>query len=211
MLHDDIQARLRPRQPPPVEYQSPQLIVDAIGRHEGGHVCIGVALGQRIEYVKLSRNANGSTNGSTCHTDGLDVIASMIALAAGPAAQRRYGAVDRFYDDWARDDERQMIGLALDLVETQPRRDRKANALKLIAGAEAVAARMVDSMWDDIERVARELVRFEHLDADDVAALTKDVPRINFREASAGEGMMDGVPFRRRDDGYLKPIGGGGH
>src|SRR5215831_4689633 len=135
MLHDDIQARLNPRRPPPVEYEPPQLIVEAMARHEAGHILAGVSLGQRIESVKLSRDASGRTSGRTCHSTGLDLIASMVALAAGPAAQRRYGARGAFYDEWCADDRRQLIELACDLVETQPRRDRKANALKLIEGA----------------------------------------------------------------------------
>ena len=207
MLHDDIQRRLRPRQPPPVEYQPPQLIVDAVGRHEAGHVCAGVALGQTIEYVKLSRGADGVTRGRTCHSTGVDLIVSMVCLAAGPAAQRRFGARGAHYDQWCADDEKQMVSLALDLVETQPRRDRKANALKLIAGAERAAERLVDHLWADIDRVACELVRFEELDADDVERLTKDVPRINFRAAALrDDATLDGKPFRRRFDGHM-----GGH
>jgi hypothetical protein len=188
----------------PADYQPPQLIIDALARHEAAHICVGVALGQRVEGARLSRNGDGATKGTTYYDDALDGIANLICLAAGRAGQMRYGARGAFYDDWAHDDERQMIGLALDLVEAQPRRERKANAAKLIAGAERAAEQLVDSLWDDIDRVARELVRFEELDADDVAALTKDIARINFRAARAGEGTMDGVPFRWRDDGYLR-------
>jgi hypothetical protein len=133
----------------------------------------------------------------------------MVALAAGRAGQRRYGAKAGLYDRWCADDERQMIDFALDLVETQPRRDRKQNALKLIQGAEEAAAKLVDSLWSDIERVAQALTRAEELDADDVAALCKDVPRINFRSPREGEGTMDGCVYRWREDGgHLKPISG---
>jgi hypothetical protein len=205
MLHDDIQRRLNPRRPPPVadQYQQPQLIVDALARHESAHVCVGIALGQRVEGAKLSRSG-GSTKGTTYYNDAVDAIANLICLAAGRAGQMRYGARGRFYDDWAHDDERQMIELALDLLEAQPRRERKANALKLISGAERAAERLVDHLWDDINRVAVELVRFEELDADDITALTKDIARINFRSAAlADDATLDGKPFRRRYDGYM--------
>jgi hypothetical protein len=198
VLHADIAERLRPPQPPLIDqYQAPQLIVDAMARHEASHVCVGVALGQRIESVKLSRGADGATRGTTYHTDGLDVIASMIALAAGRAGQQKYGAVGRFYDEWCRDDERQLINLALDLVETQPRCDRKQNALRLIRGAEEAAAKLVDSLWSDIERVACEPVRAEELDADErspksLASASASLP------STTGQCIVNRVEFVRQ-------------
>jgi hypothetical protein len=187
----------------------PLLWRDPICYHEAAHAVVGTALGQRVESVKLLQNSDGVTHGTTRYDDGFDVIASMICLAAGRAGQEKFGARAEVYRRWCDDDERQLIDLALDLVESQPRRDRKQNALRLIAGAEEVAARLVDQLWDKIEHIARELVIREELDEDDVAELTKDVPRINFRsEPLREDATVDGKPFRIRRDGYLRPIGG---
>ena len=65
---------------------------DAVCYHEASHCVVRTALGGHVESVKLLPNGDGVTRGTTRHDDGLDVIASMIALAAGKAGQRRFGA-----------------------------------------------------------------------------------------------------------------------
>jgi hypothetical protein len=203
---DAVRAREQEWQQRDEERAVPPLWLDAAAVHEASHAVVRTALGGHVDCVKLLPNGDGFTGGTTRHDDGLDVIASMICLAAGRAGQRRYGAVHALYDEWAADDRRQMVCLALDLVESQPHHERRANALRLISGAEAVAEELVGNLWGEILEFARELSIAGELGAEGVAGLTKDVERINFRSPRVGEGEVDGVPFRWRDDGYLKPI-----
>jgi hypothetical protein len=126
----------------------------------------------------------------------------MVVAASGRAGQRKYGAVHPLYDTWCRADEAKLIGLACDLVDT------KDAAHRLIEGAEETAARMVDHLWDTIETLAQALVRFPDnvLERESIEYFCRNIERISFRGARAGEGTMDGVPYRWRDDGYM-----GGH
>jgi hypothetical protein len=103
---------------------------------------------------------DGVTRGTTRIDDAIDVIASMVAIAAGKAGQRKYVASNCYYDKWCDNDQRQLIALALDLVEAQPRCDRKVNAARLIEGAEELAAKLVDRFWGTIQSVARALPAF---------------------------------------------------
>src|SRR5262249_39434430 len=153
--------------------------------------------------------------GGTTHIrrsdSALDTIAAMVVAAAGRCAQQRFGARHSYYSRWCADDERDLIELALDLVEAQPRRDRKQNAIALIEGAEETAARIVDHLWPVIQTLAQALIQFPDntLDRSDIEWFMRDVEKINFRGASEDEAEVDGKPFRIRRDGYLRPIGRG--
>ena len=91
-----------------------------------------------------------------------------------------------------------LIDLAVSLV------DHKDAALRLIEGAEAVAAKMVDHLWDTIQTVAQAVPAFGGtLERQDIEWFCRNVPRINFRSSREGEGTMDGVPYRWRQDGHM--------
>jgi hypothetical protein len=180
----------------------PELFMHAAAVHESGHIAVAAAIGQVVQSAKLTPNG-GVTR---IQRDGttFDVIGAMIVCAAGRAAQRKYGATHSYYSRWSEDDDRELARLAVSLVEAKPNRaDRKQAALKLIRGAEEAAAQMIENLWDNLEGIADELLRGEELDADDVERLTRNIARINFRGARAGEGSVDGTPFFWRTDGHM--------
>jgi hypothetical protein len=177
----------------------PDLWREAVARHEGAHAAVAFALGMDVESVRLTPDADGVTSGTRGNT-GFDTIAAMIVTAAGRCGQRKYGATQPFYDTWCRADETKLIELACSLV------DRKEDAIVLIEGAERAAKQLVDHLWPTIETLAQALIRFPDntLERESIEFFCRDVERITFRAASAGEGMMDGVPYRWRQDGYMR-------
>ena len=183
----------------------PELFMHAAAVHEAGHIAVATAIGQTVQNARLTHDGGATRiqRGGTV----ADVIGAMVVAAAGKCAQKKYGATHNYYSRWSEDDDRELVRLAVGLVEAKPNRaDRKQAALQLIAGAEAAAAQMIENLWDNLEGIADELLRVEELDAGDVERLTRGIERINFRSPRVGEGEVDGVPFRWRDDGYLRPI-----
>jgi hypothetical protein len=81
---------------------------------------------------------------------------------------------------------------------------------RVFDATEAVAAKMVDRLWTEIEHVARGLICCGgELEREDVELLTRHVARIDFRSELAArlapreDATLDGVPYRWRQDGWM--------
>jgi hypothetical protein len=188
----------------------PELWLAAAARHEGGHAVTAVALSQTVHSVQLTP-AGGTTRISRSD-NAFDALIAMIVTAAGKAAQQRYGARHSYYSRWCADDESELIRLAVDITTS----NRVADVVRVIEGAEAVAKQFVDDLWDTIETVAQALIQFpgNKLECADVEWFCRNIKRIDFHRelaARSEEQELDGVVYRRRIDGFLKPICGRGH
>jgi hypothetical protein len=186
------------------EINIPPLLLDAVRYHEAGHCVVAELLGFNIERVEVTSDLRGHTRGVVHDGTGLGAICAMITLAAGRAAQRKFGA--RAFDDWAQDDDKKLAAVACSLV------NEKDAAIRLIEGAEQTAEQMVNAQWDEIQLIALALERMGGVvERDSIKRFLRNMPRIDInralsRSAAQGEGTVDGCEYRWRQDGYLKPI-----
>lgn len=185
----------------------PALFTDAICYHEAGHCVVATLLGFNIESVRLTSNLSGCTRGVIHDGTGLGAICAMITVAAGKAAQRRFGAKGEFYDRWATDDEKKLIDIAICISSSS----RPSDISRVIEAAERVAERMVDERWEEIKTIAQALPRFGGIiERDSIRFFLRNMPHIDVRRAIEptlrGEATVDGTVFRWRNDGFLRPV-----
>jgi hypothetical protein len=108
-------------------------------------------------------------------------------------AQRRFGAKGEFYDRLCGHDDL-VVERVIGLMTTDPEERRR-----LHERVEREAEEFVRRYWCDIEKLAYELFERGSLNRDEIASVLGPPKR------SEDEGLLDGVPFRRRNDGYISP------
>jgi hypothetical protein len=227
MLHDDLDRIFKrgfyEPQPPRIEpkpFRRLEMFDRIASIHEAAHVMWNFIHGEPIHSVEINKQGSGggefkplpnsrvelsdSTDAqrrareNTPITEALSDPATRMAwLLHLPAycvsrhAQRRYGARQQMFDDACEHDDL-VIERIIDLATPDPTARRELRAL-----VETEAWEFVDRHWPEIQRLADELYEHGSLDREEIErVLTK---------RAGDDDLLDGVPFRRRQDGYLRP------
>jgi hypothetical protein len=101
---------------------------------------------------------------------------SLIEVAAGRAAERKFGATQDFYDANGSHDRGKLVAVACAVT------DSDAESLAYIAEIEAEAARLVDEHWAAIQAVARALHAAGSLDEAKIRAAINSADIENAKE-----------------------------
>ena len=224
MLQDDINAvfgigpyarRLVRPPPPPMREPPPpkcELLDLLVCHHEAGHAVFAYVDGARIhdvsveadgsgrfrhipEAIDLSDNPKREPGTPLADSETARVwLRKLVGFAAGRAAGRRFGAGPA-YDYMAADDYR-TIHFVLDAITKDPGRKRQH-----LIEIEQQAKEFVDRHWNSITRVANAMFeapdhRLDRRQIERVLASPK-------RSAPEGEGLLDGVVYRWRQDGWI--------
>ena len=221
MLHDDIDRVLGRGifAPPPVRAPVAPIappkceLLDLLAcHHEGGHVVFAYVDGSRIHDVSIDGHGEGS--GRFRHIpEAIDLsdnpkrepgtpladsetarvwLQKLVGFAAGRAAGRRFGAGPA-YDYMAADDYR-TIHFVLDAITKDPGRKRQH-----LIEIEQQAKEFVDRHWNSMTRVANAM-----FEAPDHRLDSAQIERVLAPPMRSAPEMLDGVPFLRRQDGYIR-------
>jgi hypothetical protein len=230
MLHDDIDRIFKrgfyapqPQPPPPIEPFQRLEMYDVIAAvHESAHCVWNWVRHEPVHSVEINKQGAGGgefkalPNSRVELSDGGDArrrasedapivealtdsatrvawIKHLPAFAVGRHAQRRFGAKQKIFDDaCAHDDE--VISRIINLATPDP-----AERRRLHQQVEAEAREFVRLYWPEIQKLADELFERGFLNRDEITSV------LGSPKLSEGEGLLDGVPFRRRRDGYIAP------
>ncbi len=155
--------------------------------HEAGHAVAAVAFGWPVERVLLRKDGSG---GCDLVSDPEPCFDDLVMDYAGPVAERRFSGVD-YYDNRSSHDFElaSTCATALTAREETARVLREEEALPVVnqsalkaaeravfaeedaafamlEQAEAEAQRLVGEHWEDVQRVADELIAHEQVDGD---------------------------------------------
>jgi hypothetical protein len=153
--------------------------------HEAGHAVAAVAIGWPVERVVLAKDGSG---GCILISDPEPCFDDLVLDYAGPVAERRYSRVD-YYDQRSRHDLDLASDCAAALTDQEEKvrvfREEEARpvvnelaleaaemavyaagdaAFAMMEEAEAEAERLVEEHWEEVQRVANELIAHEQVD-----------------------------------------------
>jgi hypothetical protein len=144
-------GKLEPLPPPvdPCDFADIPLIAELRAHHEAAHLACALQFGFVVRSASVDAG-DAHVEWTSPTSKVADLIAHMTVLAAGGAAQRRYGAVDAAYDEACLFDDDRIDDIAAEIEAALGR------ALpKLIPSVKDAAEKFVAANWSDIEFIAR--------------------------------------------------------
>jgi hypothetical protein len=228
MQHDDLDRIFRrgfyapPPQPPiePAPFRRLEMFDVVASIHESAHAAWNYIHSEPIHSVEIVKEGAGGgefralPNSRVELSDGSDarqrasedapIVAALAdsatrrawikhlpAFAVGRHAQHRFGAKQKMFDDACSHDY-EIISRIINLATSDP-----AERRRLHDHVEAEAREFVRLYWPEIQKLADELFKRGFLNREEIERVLEPSRR------SAPE-MLDGVPFFRRQDGYMR-------
>jgi len=149
----------------PCDFADIPLIAELRAIHEAGHFAAAVRCGFAVPGASVVAG-EACVEWTSLTRKVADLIAHMTVLAAGGAAQRKFGAVGDAYDEARLFDNDRIDAIA---VEIETAVGRKLP--ELIPSVRAAAEKFVAANWSDIEFIARGLSRLRSVDQEEAQDL----------------------------------------
>jgi hypothetical protein len=225
MLHDDIDRLLKrgfyaPPQPiEPEPFRRLEMYDRIASIHESAHVVWNYIHQEPIHSVEINKQGAGGGEFKALPTSRVELsdgsnpqqrahentpiiealsdsatraawVRHLPAFCVSRHAQHRFGAKQQIFDDaCAHDDE--VISRIIHLATPDA-----AERRQLHEQVEAEAAEFVRLYWPEIQKLADELYEHGSLNREEIERVLK--------RSEDDDGLLDGVPFRRRQDGYMR-------
>ena len=160
-FRDIVRAgKLEPLPPPvePCDFADIPLIAELRAHHEAAHFAAALHFGFVVRGASVVAG-DAHVEWTSPASKVADLIAHMTVLAAGGAAQRKFGALDDSYDEACLFDNDRIDAIAAE-IETAVGRKLP----ELIPSVRAAAEKFVAAKWSDIEFIAHALGKLGTVD-----------------------------------------------